>query len=139
MQSSVTVARQHLSQAWPKCTDIHQSTQDSGSLSSIHEVWAVVGQLSASERDRQPHPGRHIFSQYLGQWKDPCRTSLPRTSECQAESSLGIIALQREQKSVKGSKRAQGEQISPPFNRGSWRDTFVGGVCGRCCSQDYSP
>lgn len=34
----------------------------------------------------------------------------------------------------------KGSRSAPPFNNGgSWGGTFVGGVCGRCCSREYSP
>lgn len=72
------------------------------------------------ERDRQPHPGRRIYSQYLGQWKDPCRTLYQGPQSARqnlAWESHSLLCGGREQRSVKGSKRAQGEQISPALQQ----------------------
>lgn len=63
-----------------------------------------------NERDRQPHPRQTHLLSVSGAVEGSLQDSLPRTSECQAESSLGItfIALRRE-----------GAEVSQGFQEGS--------------------
>lgn len=99
---------------FPSLAKVHRhSPNHSGlhcGLSSIQEVWAAVGQPSAGKRDRQPHPGRHIFFHYPeGFLQDKHLVWESHPLLCGGSSGQSWVP--REFKG-KGS------------NRGSWRGTY---------------
>lgn len=79
-------------------------------LSSVHEVWAVIAQPSAKGEGQATPPRQTHLLSVSGAVEGSLQDSLPRTTECQAESSLGItfIALRRE-----------GAEVSQGFQEGS--------------------